>query len=80
MEVIDVIYHFYNTKELTLSDLQKLDEDDSWNYIKNAKELKTTNPMKKVHYINIMGDCVFFEGLKCIEDSKNIEYSLMLGS
>jgi len=80
MEVIDVIYHFYNTKEITLSDLEKLDNDDVFDYIKNAKELKTTNPTEKIHYINIMGDCVFFEGLKYNEGQKSIVYSLMLGS
>jgi hypothetical protein len=60
IDIINIIYHFYNSKELTLIDLEKLNDDDCWNYIKNAKELKTTNPTEKIYYINIMGDCVFF--------------------
>jgi len=79
IDIINIIYHFYNTKELTLADLEKLN-NDAFDYVKDAKELKTINPIEKIHYINVMGDCVYFEGLKCYEDQKNIEYSLMLGS
>ena len=80
IDIINIIYHFYNTKELTLSEIQKLDEDDVFDYVKNAKQLKTTNPTEKVYYINIMGDCVHFEGLISSENTNSIEYNLMLGS
>jgi len=80
IDIINIIYHFYNSKELSLNDLEKLNENDIFEYIKNAKQLKITNPNDKIYYINIMGDCVYFEGLISNEDFNSIEYSLMLGS
>lgn len=80
IDIINIIYHFYNSKELTLNDLQRLNDDDVFDYVKKAKQLKTTNTSKKIYYINVMGDCVYFEGLRSYEYPNSIEYDLLLGS
>jgi len=81
IDIINIINDFYNIKELTLLDLKRLNEDDVYNYIKNATILKKKNPEQKIHYTDIMGDKRYFEGIYYREDDmKDIQYYLLLGS
>jgi hypothetical protein len=80
-DILNIIYEFYNNKELSLIDLKRLDEDDVWDYVKDATDLKKENPEEKIYYTHIMGDKMFFEGVYYCEDkSKDIQYYLSLGS
>ena len=80
-ELTDIIYNFYNKKELTLFDLKKLDDDDVYDYIIDITISKKENPEIVVNPIDIMGDKTFLEYITIYEDqSGDIQYMLHLGS
>jgi hypothetical protein len=80
-ELTDIIYDFYNKKELTLFDLKNLDEDDVYDYITEITISKKENPKLVVNPIDIMGDKTFLEYISIYEDqSGDIQYMLHLGS
>ena len=68
-ELTDIIYDFYNKKELTLFDLKNLNDDDVYDYITEITISKKENPKLVVNPIDIMGD-----------QSGDIQYMLHLGS
>ena len=80
-ELTDIIYNFYNKKELTLFDLKKLDDDDVYDYIIDITISKKENPEIVVNPIDIMGDKTFLEYISIYEDqSGDIQYMLHLCS
>lgn len=80
-ELLNVIYEFYNCKNLTLDDLEKLNSNDVYDYINNAKNKLINNPDSIVHPIEIMGDKRYFEGIIVNDNAHNIVlYYLRLGS
>jgi hypothetical protein len=80
-ELTDIIYDFYNKKELTLFDLKNLDDDDVYDYITDIIISKKENPKLVVNPIDIMGDKTFLEYITIYEDqSGDIQYMLHLGS
>lgn len=80
-EITDIIYDFYNKKELTLFDLKNLDDDDVYDYITEITISKKENPKLVVNPIDIMGDKTFLEYITIYEDqSGDIQYMLHLGS
>ena len=80
-ELTDIIYDFYNKKELTLFDLKNLDDDDVYDYITEITISKKENPKLVVNPIDIMGDKTFLEYITIYEDqSGDIQYMLHLGS
>ena len=80
-ELTDLIYNFYNKKELTLLDLKNLDEDDVYDYISEITSDKKENPQLVVNPINIMGDKTFLEYISVYNDNADdIQYMLHLGS
>ena len=80
-ELTNIIYNFYNKKELTLLDLKNLDDGDVYDYIRNITIAKKENPDLIVNPIHIMGDKKFLENITVYEDeSGDIQYMLHLGS
>ena len=80
-ELTDIIYDFYNKKELTLFELKNLNEDDVYDYITEITISKKENPELVVNPIDIMGDKTFLEYITIYEDqSGDIQYMLHLGS
>ena len=80
-ELTDVIYDFYNKKELTLLELKNLDEDDVYDYISEITSDKKENPQLVVNPINIMGDKTFLEYISVYNDNADdVQYMLHLGS
>ena len=76
-ELTDIIYDFYNKKELTLFDLKNLNDD----YITEITISKKENPKLVVNPIDIMGEKTFLEYITIYEDqSGDIQYMLHLGS
>ena len=80
-ELTDIIYDFYNKKELTLFDLKNLNDDDVYDYITEITISKKENPKLVVNPIDIMGEKTFLEYITIYEDqSGDIQYMLHLGS
>ena len=80
-DLSNIIYDFYNNKELTLLDLKKLNEDDVWEYITKKTIQKKENPELIIHPKDIMGDKIFMEFLSFYEDeSGDLQVTLHLGS
>lgn len=80
-ELTDIIYNFYNKKDLTLLDLKNLDNDDVFDYITEITISKKEKPDLIVNPIDIMGDKIFLENISIYEDeSGDIQYMLHLGS
>ena len=80
-ELTDIIYDFYNKKELNLVDLKSLDDDDVYNYITDIITSKKENPELVVNPIDIMGDKKYLERITIYKDDANdIQYMLHLGS
>ncbi len=79
--LLEIIYEFYNNRELSLEDLKNINDDDVYDYVTNATKQKKENPETKIHYINVMGSKKYFENIcKQIDDSGDIQYYLFLGS
>lgn len=80
-DLTDVIYNFYNKKELTLLDLKNLNESDVYDYITDITCDKKENPELHVYPTDIMGDKTFLEYITIHEDDAgDIQYMLHLGS
>ena len=80
-ELTDLIYDFYNKKELTLLELKNLDEDDVYDYISDITSDKKENPQLVINPKDIMGDKKFLEYISVYNDnSDDIQYMLHLGS
>jgi hypothetical protein len=80
-ELTDIIYDFYNKKELTLFDLKNLNDYYVYDYIKEITISKKENPKLVVNPIDIMGEKTFLEYITIYEDqSGDIQYMLHLGS
>jgi len=62
LELLKTLYEFYNVKVLTTDELEEINNDDYWNYVDNAKELK--NP----HYLNTLGLLTNFKYIDRIEN------------
>jgi hypothetical protein len=62
LELLKTLYEFYNVKVLSTDELEEINNDDYWNYVDNAKELK--NP----HYSNTIGLLTDFRYIEKIED------------
>jgi hypothetical protein len=62
LELLKTLYEFYNVKVLSTDELEEINNDDYWNYVDNAKELK--NP----HYLNTLGLLTNFEYIERIEN------------
>jgi len=62
LELLKTLYEFYNVKVLSIDELEEINNDDYWNYVDNAKELK--NP----HYSNTIGLLTNFRYIEKIED------------
>ena len=62
LELLKTLYEFYNVKILTIDELEEINNDDYWNYVDNAKELK--NP----HYLNTLGLLTNFKYIDRIEN------------
>jgi hypothetical protein len=61
LELLTTLYEFYNVKVLSIDELKEIDNDDYWNYVDEAKELKTP------HYSNTLGSLTNFEFIERIE-------------
>jgi hypothetical protein len=61
LELLRTLYEFYNVKVLNIDELKEIDNDDYWNYVDEAKELK------KPHYSNTIGSLTNFEYIERIE-------------
>jgi len=80
-DLTDVIYDFYNNKELSLLDLKNLNDNDVYDYITNMVTSKKEEPELVVHPVDIMGDKKFLEYITIYEDEAgDIQYMLHLGS
>ena len=62
LELLKTLYEFYNVKVLSIDELEEINNDDYWNYVDNAKELK--NP----HYLNTLGLLTNFKYIDRIEN------------
>ena len=62
LELLKTLYEFYNVKVLSTDELEEINNDDYWNYVDNAKELK--NP----HYLNTLGLLTNFKYIDRIEN------------
>jgi hypothetical protein len=62
LELLRTLYEFYNVKVLSIDELEEINNDDYWNYVDNAKELK------KPHYSNTIGILTNFEYIDRIEN------------
>jgi hypothetical protein len=61
LELLTTLYEFYNVKVLSIDELKEIDNNDYWNYVDEAKELKTP------HYSNTLGSLTNFECIERIE-------------
>ena len=62
LELLKTLYEFYNVKVLSVDELEEINNDDYWNYVDNAKELK------KPHYSNTIGLLTNFRYIEKIEN------------
>jgi hypothetical protein len=62
LELLKTLYEFYNVKVLSPEELEEINNDDYWNYVDDAKELK------KPHYSNTVGLLTNFRHIEKIED------------
>jgi len=62
LELLKTLYEFYNVKVLNVDELEEINNDDYWNYVDNAKELK------KPHYSNTIGLLTNFRYIEKIEN------------
>ena len=74
-KILNEIYHFYNHQKVTKKIIKDLNEDDVFDYVKKVKAKMNNN--REVHYIDLMGDLIFFEGIS--KQMGNV-YFLELGS
>lgn len=73
-ELFDILYKFYNKTELSLNELQDMENDIS-GYIKDA--IVDIKKKKKIHIIDIMGHLCRFEDVREVYQDV---YELILGS
>jgi hypothetical protein len=62
LELLKTLYEFYNVKVLSPEELEEINNDDYWNYVDDAKELK------KPHYSNTVGLLTNFKYIDQIEN------------
>jgi len=62
LELLKTLYEFYNVKVLSPEELEEINNDDYWNYVDDAKELK------KPHYSNTIGLLTNFKYIDQIEN------------
>ena len=70
-------YYKEDLTEKDMKDLAPFEKEDTFEYIKDARLEIAAG--KKVPRYEIMGDCIFFEGL-CPSKNEPNTYSMMLGS
>lgn len=74
-KILQEIHKFYNEKRVVKKIIKDMTEDDVFGYVSNVKNKINNN--EEVHYIDLMGDLVFFEGIR--KERGNV-YFLELGS
>ena len=59
-ELLHLIFNFYNQIKVTKNMIEKI-ENDVFNY--KLKALEKINSNKEVHYIELIGEMIYFEGI-----------------